>query len=102
MAKYEPYPTAEISAKNASEYGIEDGDTVKVETPFGSVTLKASICGMAEGAVHIPFGGGSSFMSEAWKNCNVNDLCSLDYYDPISGFVMIKSVPCRIEKQGDK
>jgi len=100
MAEYDPYPSAEISMQDAGRFGIEDGDTVKVTTMFGSVALKAKVCGMAEGAVHIPFGGGSSFMNDEWKNCNVNDLCSLDYYDPISGFVMIKSVPCRIEKQG--
>ena len=37
-------------------------------------------------------------MSEPWKHGNVNDLCSLDYADPMTGFVLIKSVPCRVEK----
>ena len=37
-------------------------------------------------------------MAEPWKNGNVNDLCSLDYADPMTGFVLIKSVPCRVEK----
>ena len=32
------------------------------------------------------------------KEGNVNDLCSLKYADPISGFVLSKSVPCRVEK----
>ncbi len=83
---------------NAKEIGIEDGDMVKVITPFADGTFKAKIRGIARHAIHIPHGGGNAYMAEPWKNGNVNDLCSLDYADPMTGFVLIKSVPCRVEK----
>ena len=96
----EPYPLVDICAEDAKEIGIEDGDMVKVTTPFANGTFKAKIRGIARHAIHIPHGGGSAYMSEPWKhgNVNVNDLCSLDYADPMTGFVLIKSVPCRVEK----
>ena len=88
----------DINAEEAKEIGIEDGDMVKVITPFADGTFKAKIRGIARHAIHIPHGGGSAYMAEPWKNGNVNDLCSLDYADPMTGFVLIKSVPCRVEK----
>lgn len=42
---------------------------------------------------------GSEYMTEAWKFGNVNELTSLAYNDPITGFVTIKSVPCKVEKE---
>ena len=98
IAEIEPYPFVDINAEDAKEIGIEDGDMVKVITPFADGTFKAKIRGIARHAIHIPHGGGSAYMAEPWKNGNVNDLCSLDYADPMTGFVLIKSVPCRVEK----
>jgi anaerobic selenocysteine-containing dehydrogenase len=98
MAKFEPFPAVEISRPDAAESGIGDGDEVWVVSPFGRKKFRAAVCEIAPGAVHIPFGGGSSFMDRAWAEGNVNDLCSLNYHDPISGFVTIKSVPCRVER----
>ena len=98
IAAIEPYPLADLNPEDAKELGISEGEMVRVSTPFGSGTYKARICGMARHAIHIPHGGGSSYMTEPWKEGNVNDLCSLKYADPISGFVLSKSVPCRVEK----
>jgi len=95
----EPYPLVDICAEDAKEIGIEDGDMVKVTTPFANGTFKAKIRGIARHAIHIPHGGGSAYMSEPWKHGNVNDLCSLDYADPMTGFVLIKSMPCKVEKE---
>lgn len=99
MAVFEPYPAIELSQNDAETFGVRHGESVKVVTPFGEKCFRVHICAIAEGSAHIPFGGGSSFMEPAWADGNVNDLCSLDYRDPISGFVTIKSIPCRIEKQ---
>ena len=57
---------------------------------------------MARHAIHIPMAAAWFYMTKPWKEGNVNDLCSLEYYDPITGFVTIKSVPCRVEKIQDK
>lgn len=98
IAAIEPCPLADVAAEDARELGIEDGGRVRVTTPFGSGVYTARVGGMARGAVHLPHGGGSSFMPKAWRDGNVNDLCSLDYQDPVTGFVTTKSVPCRVEK----
>ena len=102
VAAVEPYPLMDINPEDAEELGIQDGEMALVTTPFGSGKYKAKICGMARHAIHIPHGGGSSYMTKPWKEGNVNDLCSLEYHDPITGFVTIKSVPCRVEKIHDK
>jgi len=98
VAKVEPYPLMDISAKDAEELGIADDEWAKVTTPFGEGTFKAHVCGMAHSCIHIPHGGGSVYMPDAWRYGNVNELTSLEYNEPIIGFVAMKSVPCRVEK----
>ena len=98
VAKVEPYPYMDLSPADAEELGITDGDWVQVTTPFGTGTFKTRLAGMTRHCIHIPHGGGSNYMPEAWKMGNVNELTSLDYNDPITGFPTMKSVPCRIEK----
>lgn len=98
VAKMEPYPYMDLSPEDAEELGIGDGDWAQVTTPFGAGRFKTKVCGMARHCIHIPHGGGSAYMPEAWRNGNVNELTSLDYHDPITGFVTFKSVPCRVDK----
>lgn len=98
VAKVEPYPYMDISGEDAKEVGIADGEWAQVTTPFGSARFKVHVSGMAHHCIHIPHGGGSQYMPEAWKIGNVNELTSLEYNDPITGFVMMKSVPCKVEK----
>ena len=98
VAAVEPYPFADIAPEDAAELDIEDGEWVRVTTPFGSGKYKTRIFGMARHSIHIPHGGGSVYMSDAWHDGNVNDLCSLEQCDPLTGFVTIKTVPCRVDK----
>lgn len=98
VAKAEPYPYMDLSPEDAGELHIKDGDWAQVTTPFGTGTFKARVCGMARHCIHIPHGGGSAYMPKAWRIGNVNELTSLDYNDPVTGFVTMKSVPCRVEK----
>ena len=94
----EPCPLMDVNEDDALELGINNGDMVTVTTPFGEGMYTARVCGVARNVIHIPHGGGSAYMPKLWKEGNVNDLCSLDYHDAITGFVTIKSIPCRIEK----
>lgn len=98
VAKVEPYPYMDLSPEDAEELGFTDGDWAQVTTPFGTGTFKTRIAGMARHCIHIPHGGGSAYMPESWRMGNVNELTSMDYNDPITGFPTMKSVPCRIEK----
>lgn len=91
-------PMVTINEEDAAALGIEQGDRVKIETPFGEAFQFASVGGMTKGCIHVPHGGGSTYSPEVWEEGGVNLLTSLDYYDPISGFVMLKSIPCRISK----
>ncbi len=97
-AKEAVRPMADISTEDASAYGIKDGERIRVVSPFGSKVFYTRITEMTPGSIHIPYGGGSRFMSGYWARGNVNDLCSLRYRDYISGFPIIKDIPCRIEK----
>lgn len=99
IAKLEPYPYMDLSVEDADTLGLKDGEWAKVTTPFGSGRFKVRICEIARRCIHIPHGGGSEYMPEAWKFGNVNELTSLAYNDPITGFVTMKSVPCRVEKE---
>ncbi len=91
-------PHAEICAEDAAELGISDEDRVRVSTRYGSLVVPARIAGMARGAVHLPHGGGSAYMAPAWRDGNCNDLASLDAVDPDTGFALIKTLPCKVEK----
>lgn len=98
IAKMEKAPTLDIGREDAEKCGLTDGDMAEVETVFGKQQFETRICPMANGCVHIPYGAGSSYMEGEWKNHNVNDICSMDYRDPISGFLTFKSLPCKIKK----
>jgi len=98
IAKVEPFPAVEICAEDAEARGIADGEQVRVSTVHGSHIFTAKVCGMAKGCVHIPHGGGSVYMPPAWTEGNVNDLLSMEIADPVSGFLLLKSQPCKVEK----
>lgn len=98
IARLRPAPVAQLSDEDAGALGIADKDEVRVETPFGSARFTAHVGGMARGAVHVPHGGGGALMAPAWREGGANQLTSLDVHDPISGFAVIKSLPCRVER----
>jgi len=102
VAKVEPYPYMDLSPEDAKELGLHDGDWAQVTTPFGSGTFKTRLSGITRHCIHIPHGGGSAYMPKAWEMGNINELTSMDYNDPITGFPTMKSVPCRIEKSDYK
>lgn len=91
-------PHAEICAEDAADLGIREGDLVRLTTAYGSLEAPARIAGLARGTVHLPHGGGSSYMPPAWRDANCNDLASLDACDPDTGFALIKTLPCKVEK----
>jgi anaerobic selenocysteine-containing dehydrogenase len=85
-----PYPVVEINTASAREMGIGDGDIVAVESPRGSIKLKAkpteSIHPRVVNIVH------------GWREANVNILTDDESPDTVSGFPAFKSVRCRIIK----
>lgn len=98
IAKFTPQPMVDISPEDAKELGISDGDLLTIETVFGAKNYPARLTPMARKSIHVPYGGGSSYMPDAWKDGNINDICSWNHRDPLSGFLTFKSVPCKVYK----
>jgi anaerobic selenocysteine-containing dehydrogenase len=86
-----PEALTEIGPKTAAIYGIQDGDTVCVESNRGRVTMKARVDQrVAEGVVLVPHGWGG--------DANGNLLTDVNCREPIMGYPDQKSLQCAIHK----
>jgi anaerobic selenocysteine-containing dehydrogenase len=83
-----PEPFAAMNPSTASEYQINDGNRTVVESPRGSVILKAKITkAIPPNTVFIPTG---------WRQ--INDLTDDKETDPIIGTFCTRAFLCRIRK----
>jgi anaerobic selenocysteine-containing dehydrogenase len=90
LRKLLPEPYLEINPETARSCGIVDGELALVESPRGSVTMKAKVTsGIIPNVVHLPHG---------WAMADCNLLTDHVKRDPISGFPGLKSSLCRIKK----
>jgi len=73
----------------AIEYGIADGQRVRVQNKRGEITLTARVnTRMRKGVCSIPHGH---------EDANVNRLTSTDDIDPLGGMALYSGVPVKIE-----
>ena len=107
LRKRVPHPFLELNPTLADELTVQDGDSVILETHYGSITLLAKlrediaydvVCTQngwwqACDALHLP--GYDPYSSQG---ANVNLLYRTNNIDPISGSVPIKGWPCRVRK----
>jgi len=90
LKKLAPYPTVEINTGTARNSNISDGDWVVVESPRGSIRLRARTSeDIHPRVVSIPHG---------WDEANVNLLTDDEARDPISSYPGYRSVMCRVMK----
>jgi anaerobic selenocysteine-containing dehydrogenase len=90
LRKLYPEPMVEINTGTAGELNIRNGEMVTVESPRGSIKLKAHLTDdIHPSIVSIPHG---------WSEANVNILTYDLEVDPVSAFAGFKSVLCRIVK----
>jgi len=83
---------AEIHPETAGQYGIEDGDRIKISTKRGSIEIKAKFTeDILPQLVRIPHG---------WREANCNVLTFARPADPVSGIPNYKALLCRVEKKG--
>ncbi len=88
-----PEPLVEINPEQANKLGISDGEAVALESPKGSITLKAEITpDIPPDVLSIQHG---------WEEANANILTAHDPHDPISGYPGLKTTPCRVRKIGE-
>ena len=107
LRKKVPEPFLEINPVKAAELGIEDGDWVLVETPYGAITLRAKltdgilydvVCtqnGWWQSCPELNLPGYDPYSS---KGANTALLFSDENIDPLSGSVLMKGHPCNVKK----
>ena len=89
LRELQPDPKVDINPKDAEARGIKQGEDAVVETPAGSITVKANITNLAQpGVVHVYHG---------WPQADVNTILARTL-DPISGFPAFKSQLCQVRK----
>jgi anaerobic selenocysteine-containing dehydrogenase len=70
--------------------GIASGDVVTVESPRGSIRIKANVTDdIHPDVISVPHG---------WSDTNINILTSDTENDPVTAFIGFKSVLCRVYK----
>ena len=92
LRKHVPEPLVEINAKAAKEIGIGQGEMVSVESPRGSIRLKASLTDDIHPKV--------VSIQHGWGEANVNLLISdaASVRDPVSSYPPFKAALCRVVK----
>ena len=90
LRKKNPEPFAEINTETASQYGIEDGDKIVVETKRGRIEIKAKVDeDILSDVVNV---------SHGWDEANVNILTDERPANTVGGQPGLKSLLCRISK----
>jgi anaerobic selenocysteine-containing dehydrogenase len=93
LRKLVPQPLLEINPEPAKRLGITDGEPVLLESSKGSITLPARVTpDIHPGVLSIQHG---------WEEANVNLLTAYEPHDPISGYPVFKTIPCRVRKIGE-
>ncbi len=94
-----PEPMVTLNTEDAEARDISLGDWVYLETSRGRLKYRAQVTDdIVPGAIEANMGGGGPLGTEAWRECNVNDLTDLANYDPISGFPVYKALLCEVVK----
>ncbi len=107
LRKMVPDPFLEINTMKAQELGVREGEWVILETPQGSIRLKAKLReGIAPGVVCTQHGwwqgctalGLPAYDPFSETGANVNMVVSNELHDPITGCVPHKSYLCNVRK----
>jgi len=87
-------PLLDIHPDAARGMQINDGDFVILSTRFGEICVRANFSDdLRKDCLR---------MTHGWEKANVNELTGLEYFDPISGFPWLRSLPAKVEKKRDE
>jgi anaerobic selenocysteine-containing dehydrogenase len=85
-----PDAEAELHPATAAKHGIVHGELIGLETPRGSIKIKANVTqDIKPGVVAVPHG---------WAEANCNILLDAKLKDEVSGYITMNSVACRVVK----
>lgn len=85
-----PEAEAEINTVTADKYNIFDGEMIGIETPRGSIKMRAKVTpDILPGVISVPHG---------WADANCNVLLDAELLDPVSGYITMRGVACRAVK----
>ncbi len=85
-----PEPAAELSLEDAQGLGVEEGDWIQVETPFGALRVRA----MPTKTVR----AGEIYLFHGYREADVNAILDPDGLDPYSGFPAYRSACCSVRR----
>ncbi len=104
LVKGKPRCTLMLHPETAKEYGIEDGQNVKVSSRVGSVIIVAEVTDeLMPKVVSIPHGWGhgrkgvKQKIAQAHAGVSVNDLTDDTLIDQLSGNAAVNGVPVQLE-----
>ena len=104
LVKGKPRCTLMLHPDTAAQYGIEDGQDVKVTSRVGSVIIAAEVTDeLMPNVVSIPHGFGhgrkgvKQKIAQAHAGVSVNDLTDETLIDELSGNAAVNGVPVRLE-----
>lgn len=79
-----------MSPVTAAKYKIIDGEMIGLESTRGIITVRAKVTeDIRQGVVSIPYG---------WPGSNSNMLLDASLRDPVSGYITLRGLACRIVK----
>jgi anaerobic selenocysteine-containing dehydrogenase len=94
-----PHCALNLSTADAEALGVRDGDTVRVATNRGSVTLPAQVDRkLMSGHVWMPNGFGMVSADGMVDGANQNELTDVADRDPFTGIPHQRYVRCRVER----
>ncbi len=106
LRRLSPDPICLIHPETASQYEIEEGSWVSIETRKGSIRQKARLAPEIHPQVIIVsygwwFPERKDLELSGWKESNLNILTDNDPpYEPAIGSTPLRGIPCRISKSG--
>ena len=104
LVKGKPRCTLQIHPDDATRFGIEDGQPVRVRSRVGEVEIDASVTdGIMPGVVSIPHGWGHAGdgvglgVARRYAGVNSNLLADRELFDPLSGNAVLNGIPVTVE-----
>ncbi len=96
---------ASLHPDNMNQLGISDGQTIRISSTKGDITLPVRAdATLLRGVICVPFGWGHRYEESQTEHAkrvgghSINDLTEPNRYDPVSGVAALTGTPVKISK----